>query len=474
MGRHRTLLASLPILSLILLQLAAQNISISSSSLLVGAASVNYTFTISNVTSVTGVSFAFGNWSYLTQTPFSGSTRCYLNGALVSSAQFPSQVVCSMASTGAATAFNVTLTAMVNPSSSKPYQINATVSNSTTSRTLSGFLTVTTLTNFPLTFLSYSRAVGASSSTIQLDSIMSNYIDPTTFLALNYNTTLINISFPSTSTYTVLQNANGTAIFSTWTNLQSLGGKVALTNIGITNPLAAISYTITGSFYFRESNVTYNIQTVSVTVTLTPAAFSVLTVTSPLMYGVLYNLTLTSGCNFTQVNGPNATLPAYTLIDYPAELKPTSASNCAISNSTTCTFARLASPNTVTNFQVGVGTFNTTSLTVTTYTNYLGVYYALCRLTASVVVGNQATAPYILTSECNNTASIANSINLYVPMQSAAAGDEAYIVGINGIVSSSWSKTTINGVITYKYTLVSANIATNGTVSLPLPYNNPN
>lgn len=474
MGKHRALLASLLTLSLLLLQLAAQSISVSSSSLLVGATSVNYTFTISNVTSVTSVSFAFGNWSFLTQTPFSASTRCHLNGVLVSSAQFPSQVVCSMSSTGAATTFNVTLTAMLNPSSSKPYQINATLSNSTTSRTLSGLLTVATLINYPLTFLSYSRAVGASSSTIQLDSIMSNYIDPTTFLALNYNTTLINISFPSTSTYTVLQNANGTAIFSTWTNLQSLSGKVVLTNIGITNPMAAISYTITGSFYFREGNVTYNIQTVSTTVTITPAAFSVLTITSPLMYGVLYNLTLTSACNFTQVNGPNATLPAYTFIDYPTEFKPTNASNCAISNSTTCTFARLSSPNTITNFQVGVGTFTATSVTVTTYTFYLGAYYTLCRSTASAVVGNQATSPFILTSECNNTASIANSINLYIPMQSAAAGDEAYIVGINGVVSSSWTKTTINGTITYRYTLISSNIAANGTVSLPLPYNNPN
>lgn len=474
MGRHRTLLASLLTLSLIVLRIAAQTISVSSSSLLVGAASVNYTFTISNVTSVTGVSFTFGNWSYLTQTPFSGSTKCYLNGALVSSAQFPSQVVCSMGSTGAATAFNVTLTSMMNPSSSKPYQINATVSNSTTSLTLSGLLTVTTLTNYPLTFLSYSRAVGASSSTIQLDSIMSNYIDPTTFLALNYNTTLINVSFPSTSTYTVLQNANGTAIFSTWTNLQSLGGKVVLTNIGITNPLAAISYTITGSFYFREGNVDYNIQTVSVTVTITPAAFNVLTATSPLMYGALYNLTLTSGCNFTQINGPNISFPAFTLIDYPAELKAANTSNCAISNSTTCTFARLVSPNTITNFQVGVGTFNTTSLIVTSYTYYLGSYYTLCRSTVSVVVGYQATAPYILASECNNIASLTNSINLYVPMQSAAAGDEAYIVGIKGVVSANWTQMTINDTITYKYTLVSSNIASNGTVSLPLPYNNPN
>lgn len=474
MGRHRTLLALLLALSLTLLQLAAQTITVSSSSLLIGATSVNYTFTVSNVTSVTSVSFTFGNWSYLTQTPFSGSTKCYLNGALVSSAQFPSQVVCSMGSTGAATAFNVMLTSMMNPSSSKPYQINATVSNSSTSRTLSGLLTVTTLTDYPLTFVSYSRAVGASSSAIQLENIMSNYIDPTTFLSLNYNTTLINISFPSTSTYTVLQNANGTALFSTWTNLQSLGGKVVLTNIGITNPLAAISYTITGKFYFKEGNATYNIQTFSVTVAITPAAFNVLTATSPLMYGVLSNLTLTSACNFTQANGPNVTLPAYTLIDYPAELKPTNTSNCAVSNSTTCTYAKLSSPNSLTNFQVGVGSFNTTSLTVTTYTYYLGSYYALCRSTLSLVVGFQATAPYILASECNNTTSIANSINLYVPMQSAAAGDEAYIVGIKGVVSSSWNKMTINGSITYKYTLVASNIAVNGTVSLPLPYNNPN
>lgn len=65
MGRHRNL-ASFLALSLLLVQLAAQSISVSSSSLVVGASSVNYTFTISNVTSVTNVSFTFGNWSYLT------------------------------------------------------------------------------------------------------------------------------------------------------------------------------------------------------------------------------------------------------------------------------------------------------------------------------------------------------------------------------------------------------------------------
>jgi hypothetical protein len=107
--------------------------------------------------------------------------------------------------------------------------------------------------NYPLTFISYSRSVGASSSSIQLDTIMNNYIDPSTFLSLTYNSTLITISFPNTSNYNVLQNINGSVLISTWTNsyLQSLGGKVALSNIAITNPQAAITYTITGSFYFK-------------------------------------------------------------------------------------------------------------------------------------------------------------------------------------------------------------------------------
>jgi hypothetical protein len=80
---------------------------------------------------------------------------------------------------------------------------------------------------------------------------MSNYIDPTTFLNLNFNSTLISIAFPSTSTYTVLQNTNGVVIISTWNSLASSKGQVILSNIAITNPLAAFTYTISGSFYFK-------------------------------------------------------------------------------------------------------------------------------------------------------------------------------------------------------------------------------
>lgn len=156
-----------------------------------------------------------------------------------------------MSATGVNSNINITLTNMLNPSSTKPYQINATISNSTTSVTLSSTLTATTVPTYPLTVKSYSRVVGATSSSITIDIIMSNYIDPTTVLNLNFNSTLISIAFPTTSTYTVLQNTNGVVLISTWNSLASVKGQVVLSSIAITNPLAAFTYTISGSFYFK-------------------------------------------------------------------------------------------------------------------------------------------------------------------------------------------------------------------------------
>lgn len=207
---------------------------------------------------------------------------------------------------------------MINPSSTKPYQINVTIANSSTSLTLSRTLTVTNVPNYPLTFKSYSRVVGAVSNSITIDIIMNNYIDPTTILNLNFNSTLINITIPSTSTYSATQSTTGNVSISSWSNLNTFGNQVTLSNVVITNPSAAITYTVSGSFYFKEGNTTYTVQTVSSTLTLTPTSFNSITIASPLQYGVLSLLTIASACNYSQVNSTNTSNPAYTIVSYPS------------------------------------------------------------------------------------------------------------------------------------------------------------
>ena len=309
--------------------------------------------------------------------------------------------------------FNLTLTAMMNPSSTKPYSINSTLSNSTSSLTISGSLTVTTLPIYPLSFQTYSQVLGATSSAITISFIMNNYIDSNSFLSLTYNTTLIAITFPNTSSYTVLQNTAGVAIFTNWNNVASFNGQVTLTGVAITNPQAAISYTLSGTFYFMQGNITYNVQALSSTITLTPVSFTTLTITSPLPYGVLSNLSVTSACSFTQLSSANASNPAYTIVDYPPELQPTAASTCAITNSTSCKHKQNGT-YTLTDFQVGIGNYSSTSLTFTSYTFYAGAYYPLCKSSTSVNLGLQSITPYTVSSECEtNVASLANAINIY-------------------------------------------------------------
>jgi hypothetical protein len=459
---------------------ASQSLAIASSSAFVGDTSTNYTFVLANVSAVTAVTFNFNSWSALTQAPYSSSTKCYLSGAALTCTSFPSnQIQCALSLTGNGLSANLTLTSMTNPSSTKPYPVTLTLTNSSASLNLTSSLTVSSLLNFPLSFQSYSKVLGATSSSISIDIVMNNYIDSTTVLSLSYNPALITITFPNTTSYNVLQNSNGTVLISNWNNLLSLGGKVTLSSVAITNPPAAIVYTVTGSFYFKQSNLTYNIQTVSTTVTLTTLAFSTLTVASPLSYGVLSALTIASACSFTQVSSANASNPAYTTVDFPAELQPTNASTCVVTSSSSCQHTKSGNYS-LSNFQMGIGNFTTTSLTFTSYTYYAGAYYALCKGTASISLSLQATAPYILTSECDSaTTSLNNAINLYTNVQSVAAGDTLYINGLKGVITNSnvWSQTTINGSTWYTYTLNSSNIAVNGStklVTVPLAYNNPN
>lgn len=415
MGRLSARLAAITVLLLAMSLFRGtqgQSLAIVSSSAVVGDTPVNYTFVFTNISAATtGVTFNFGSWSPLTLAPFAGSSKGYVAGSLINCIQFPNnQINCGLTMTGS---FSLTLTAMTNPSSTKPYSINATISNTTSSATISGSLTVTTLPNYPLSFQSYSRVLGATSSAISIDFIMYNYIDSTSFLSLTYNTTLIGITFPNTSSYTVLQNTGGVAIFSNWNNVASYNGKVTLTGVAITNPQAAISYTVSGTFYFKQGNITYNVQTVSSTITLTTSTFTSLTIASPLQYGVLSTLSVTSACSFTQVSSANASNPAYTTVDYPAELQPTANSTCIITNSTSCKHNRNGT-YTLTNFQVGIGNYSATSLTFISYSFYAGAYYPQCKSSVSINLGLQTITPYSLSSECDsNVSSLTNTINIY-------------------------------------------------------------
>ena len=478
MGRLSTrpsTLATLFIVSGIFLLAEGQTLAIESSSAVVGKTSVNYTFVLRNISASTAVAFNFGSWSPLTQAPFSSSTRCFLAGSALSCVSFPTnQINCGINISGS---FNLTLTFMSNPSSTRPYSINVTFSNSTASRTLSSTLTVSTLANYPLSFISYSRVIGATSSNFNMDIVMNNYIDSTTFLSLSYNNTLISITFPNTTSYTVLQNTNGNAIFSNWNNLASLNGKVVLSGVSITNPQAAISYSVTGLFYFRVGNITYNIQTVSTTITLTTTAFSTLTIASPLQYGVLSTLAVTSSCAFTQLSSTNASNPAYTIVTFPTNLAPSNASTCVTTSSTTCQHTRNLSYS-LSNFQAGIGNVSSASLTFTSFTFYAGAYYPLCRSTVSVSFTSQTITPYIQSGECDtNISSLSNTINIYSGVQSVAAGDVIFISGLRGVVNSGWTQVTISNVIWYSFTLAASNIALNGStflVTVPITYNNPN
>ena len=80
---------------------------------------------------------------------------------------------------------------------------------------------------------------------------LNGYRDNKTVLYLYYNSSLINLSLPSTINYNTV-SATGAVTVRNWTTsyLSTIQGNIDLTDISITNPNAAISYTIFGIFYF--------------------------------------------------------------------------------------------------------------------------------------------------------------------------------------------------------------------------------
>ena len=102
-------------------------------------------------------------------------------------------------------------------------------------------------------------------------------------------------------------------LISGWSNPTE--GILSLTGITIVNPPAAVSYSILGTFYFVENATNYQIETVSLSVSLTELSFTTLTFTGPLTYGSLLTLAITADCSITQQS--SKTTSAYSILTHP-------------------------------------------------------------------------------------------------------------------------------------------------------------
>lgn len=213
-----------------------------------------------------------------------------------------------------------------------------------------------------------------------------------------------------------------------------------------------------------------------------PVAYSSLTLSSPLYYGNRASLSVTSSCNYTQVNSTNASNPAYTIISYTSsEIQSTNISNCTIQSSSSC--SHIFSNNYIlSNLQTGIGNFSSTTLVFTSYTFYAGNYYPLCKSSATITITKQIISPSISLSSCLNLAVVQpNSLTLTIPISSGQAGDIVYISGWTGVITNTnvWSSSVINSVNWYSSTVNSSNIVTTNstsavnTVSIALTYTNP-
>jgi len=369
---------------------------------------------------------------------------------------------------------------MLNPSSLKPYLLTVSLTNSTSTLTLMANLTATLLQDYGFYPIGYSSIIGRS-STVSFDILCPNYIDKNTTLNLNFNSSLIAITFstPSDNSYTVNQG-NGTVLMTSWASVAVTF--LTIVNVVIVNPLAAVSTTINGVLSFKSNNVTYSIQTVSSTITLQAVAFNSLIVTSPLYYGTKSSLVITSSCNYTQVNSTNVSNPAYSIMSYTSsEIQSTNTSNCLLKSNSSCIHT-LMNNYSLTYFQVGIGNFNFSTFTLTSYTFYAGSYYPLCKSSATVTITAQVITPSISLSSCINLiVSQTNSLVMAIPISSGQAGDIVYISGLSGTITNTnvWSSIAIGSAYWYTSILNSTNIVASNittgvnTISIVLTYSNP-
>lgn len=230
---------------------------------------------------------------------------------------------------------------------------------------------------------------------------MSNYIDTNTVLLLQFNATLINPIFSSTTSYNT-NSSTGLVNIKSWssTYLATIKsqGFLSLTSISIANPAAAISYTISGIFYFVENAQNYTMQTIFSTITLNPIAFTTFTLTSPLSYGTLNTIDVVSSCNFTQLSSTNPSNPAYQMLTYnSSQIFSSSNSNCSSVTSSTCRTTSSGSYR-LSSIQTNIANSASTNIMLTSFTFYQGVYYALCRSNFTITFVSQKISPSILTS----------------------------------------------------------------------------
>lgn len=193
------------------------------------------------------------------------------------------------------------------------------------------------------------------------------------FLRITYDSTLISLSIPTSSQYSIVSSSTGSFVLGSFFSSSNL---LIIDKVTLVNPQAAVTSTINCLFYVISNSTNYNVEAFFSTNTLTPEPYSSLSTTSTLQYGVLGSLDILSSCIYSQVSsGGNS---AYTTLTYnSSQLSVQSTSNCQTTSTTTCKY-NLGSAYTITSILPSIGNFTSSSITITSYTFFNGAFYALC------------------------------------------------------------------------------------------------
>lgn len=452
---------------------AVITVQVTSTSAFVGD-SANYTVTLINQTQVKQVTVTFSNWTNSSNNPFSTSSQMIVGSTTYTQVGYPNSMVFTLPSSVVGSTFKFTLTNMQNPSSTKPYIFNITINNGSSDASYQANLTCTSINNNSFATIGYSNTVGSTSNNLQL------YLIPYYALMLNssvlkitYDNTVLSLTVVSSSSYSIFSTVAGTVVLNKF-QVQSINQLSVVVNI--INPQASLTTTINCLFYLNDSG-TYDIEALYNTITLQTIPFTTISTSSSFNYGSLASLAVTSTSPYVPV--ANGSTSAYTQITYNStEIKMISTSNCISTSSTTCKFT-YSSSYTVTSLQPQIGSFNSTTLTITSYTYFQSQFYPLCQSTLTLTYSAQILTPNANTSQCTSAiVGQSNSISLTANVSLVAAGDLVYIKGILGVpTTTAWTKTTISSTIWYYYTVTASNIATinttTATITLPLAFNNP-
>ena len=224
-------------------------LTIDSTSLFVGD-NCNYTITLTNQTSIASLTFNFNNWTNVSTDPYSTSTRLVYSSTTVAPVSFPGVLKFNPSTAWTGTNFSFVLTFIRNPSSTKPYTISLTVDNGTASNSFSANLTRINISNNTFATLNYTTTVGSTSSNSEF------YITPSyslmqnsSFMRISYDSSIIALSPSGSSSYTLISNTSGTVTLGSF-RTQSYN-LLQVVGLAITNPQAAVTFTITCLFYLN-------------------------------------------------------------------------------------------------------------------------------------------------------------------------------------------------------------------------------